>query len=522
MAPAQCTVCDARFKSKNECNIHRAYVGHGAPAVFFCVECAQTFAKLKELKNHRNTLGHTKTTLTVTSLEDVEKSLSHPLHIFDDRRPPSAVPEGAAPAVRTANCSTCHESFDTYHALAAHRRAAHGHEILVAFRCPRCVQEIPLGEVHDRCTPSVRAACTICRQRFGSTVELAQHRLANPMSCDICAVHLPQGQTLQEHWHLSNRHPYCKMCNNAFKNYPAWAAHTLNCSLARASLVPGAVGNPKEAQKQSLKQPAFDRNAFVVLRSSSQVNMDLAEMDGFLSKTIEPTSGQASRRSSHSSLSKVTESTAESSASSRDLMEEEDISNTKLAEEYGEENITRILSVVEDEEPADEPRPTKSLLSTSVRSSECDPSLLADCSTTWDMSRKADHANSPPMLGCRREPRKPVLDVDAWEISSDSPSEKVMLWLRHLSRHDLAKAPTLPHPLVTPDGLPRPKPGDVGLLQTSWQCRLCLRQPCAEPVTTSCGHFFCQSCILSGLKTYTGCPTCQTEYFVPLNPATTC
>lgn len=267
MAPAQCTVCDEKFKSKSECNIHRAYVGHGAPAVFFCVECSQTFVKLKELKNHRNTEGHTRTTLTVTSLEDAENVLSRPPGIAEDWRPPLAIRGDNSPAIRAANCPTCCESFKTYQELAAvgslrtfsrrrhplltligqHRRTAHGQEIQVAFKCPRCAQAIPFGEVHGRCTPPVRPACAICRQRFGSTAELVevsgvglaqgahtttltrpvdggQHRLANPVSCDICAVHLPQWLTLQEHWRVSNQHPYCELCDNAFKNQRAWVA----------------------------------------------------------------------------------------------------------------------------------------------------------------------------------------------------------------------------------------------------------------------------------------------------------
>ncbi|KAH9848895.1 hypothetical protein C2E23DRAFT_738525 [Lenzites betulinus] len=505
MAPAQCTVCDEKFKSKSECNIHRAYVGHGAPAVFFCVECSQTFVKLKELKNHRNAEGHTRTTLTVTSLEDAENVLSRPPGIAEDWRPPLAIRGDNAPAIRAANCPTCCESFKTHQELAAHRRTAHGQEIQVAFKCPRCAQAIPLGEVHGRCTPPVRPACAICRQRFGSTAELVEHRLANPVSCDICAVHLPQWLTLQEHWRVSNQHPYCELCDNAFKNQRAWVAHTLTCSLARSSLTSSAVGETKAAWKQS-EQPTFHRPSAQAIAGL----MERAWISRNFPNAIQPTRGEASRHSSHPSLGKLSDSTAESSSSSRYLAPEEDVSNIKLAEEYGQENITRILSVVEDDDPVDKPRVAKSLLSASARSSEGaqGPSLLAECSTTGATSRKENQTDSPPMLGYRREPRKPAeLDADAWESSSDSPSEKVTSWLDASS------------PL-------RLKPGGISPLGKattghSWQCRLCLRQPCAEPVASTCGHLFCQSCIVRGLETYTGCPACQTEYFVPLSAATT-
>lgn len=67
--------------------------------------------------------------------------------------------------------------------------------------------------------------------------------------------------SLQDHWRVSNLHPYCKMCDNAFRDHREWVAvsgsadcttervlsiyvvqHTLTCSLARNTLAPGSVG----------------------------------------------------------------------------------------------------------------------------------------------------------------------------------------------------------------------------------------------------------------------------------------
>lgn len=137
--------------------------------------------------------------------------------------------------------------------------------------------------MHTRCTQAPeRVACPLCRQKF-SPAELAevstrhcralvalhdantsrQHRLANLLSCEVCAVHLQPSMSLQDHWRVSNLHPYCKMCDNAFRDHREWVAvscsgdcttervlsiyvcvvqHTLTCSLARSTLAPGSVG----------------------------------------------------------------------------------------------------------------------------------------------------------------------------------------------------------------------------------------------------------------------------------------
>ncbi|KAI0371325.1 hypothetical protein BV20DRAFT_965518 [Pilatotrama ljubarskyi] len=51
-----------------------------------------------------------------------------------------------------------------------------------------------------------------------------------------------------------------------------------------------------------------------------------------------------------------------------------------------------------------------------------------------------------------------------------------------------------------------------------WHCRSCGKDPCEEPVTTICGHIFCQSCMLQELALTAGCcPACKKTFFVLLD-----
>ncbi|KAI0707899.1 hypothetical protein C8Q76DRAFT_860096, partial [Earliella scabrosa] len=47
-----------------------------------------------------------------------------------------------------------------------------------------------------------------------------------------------------------------------------------------------------------------------------------------------------------------------------------------------------------------------------------------------------------------------------------------------------------------------------------WHCRSCMRSPCIDPVTTICGHLFCQACILKELREHLSCPVCKKMFFV--------
>ncbi|OBZ77883.1 hypothetical protein A0H81_02589 [Grifola frondosa] len=51
----------------------------------------------------------------------------------------------------------------------------------------------------------------------------------------------------------------------------------------------------------------------------------------------------------------------------------------------------------------------------------------------------------------------------------------------------------------------------------SWNCRVCLKDPCAAPVVTICGHLFCFPCIISALAEDGYCPVCKKVMLVRLH-----
>lgn len=40
------------------------------------------------------------------------------------------------------------------------------------------------------------------------------------------------------------------------------------------------------------------------------------------------------------------------------------------------------------------------------------------------------------------------------------------------------------------------RPEQSGAPTSSWHCRICLNDPCHQPVVTMCGHMFCSRCVL--------------------------
>ncbi|KAI0636412.1 hypothetical protein C8Q77DRAFT_499914 [Trametes polyzona] len=95
----------------------------------------------------------------------------------------------------------------------------------------------------------------ICKAEFRSDAWLANHRHENILSCEVCAVHLPPGVSLQDHWRQSgDRHPYCTTCDTGFEDGRSWRMHTRDCPLATGNPAlaleeagPGEIGNDLRA-----------------------------------------------------------------------------------------------------------------------------------------------------------------------------------------------------------------------------------------------------------------------------------
>ncbi|KAI0371698.1 hypothetical protein BV20DRAFT_157883 [Pilatotrama ljubarskyi] len=594
MAPTQCTRCNKVFASKAKCSRwHAEAADHTALPVFRCLECQAIFVQLKELKLHRTQQGHTRNTLTVSHLPPPYESTSDA-----GLRAPAVEPGPKSP-----KCLQCQRHFDTWHEWAAHRRSAHGsEEPPVTLRCPRCLGAIAFGENHPHCVARKNVACLVCRQKFSHAAELDLHLTEYPVSCDLCATHLPPPMTLQDHWNLSIQHPFCKMCNSGFKDAKAWAAHTLECSLATRPLVPGNIGVisgkwGRNVAKED-KSNGSERLDGARGRDDSEVTLrepvGLGSSQWFLSGLPQAASllDQVSPRGSSASTSSkgiessehATQCASEPACPSidrgqpepgivsigrrmihpegddafnrtRSAQIEDYVSDTQLVEilacEYGQHSVERILSVLDDEEPADKPRKARSLLSPSRPSIAAPASMLGGESVTpssgdgrfsseragipsalssysaWDISDsdKEGHSGSPLMPGYRCDVRKPTIDsIDA--LPEMSSASQVTLWLDDLAGHMLTGEPLLPLSRThTPPGYARP-PGRVaetdaapGTSEVSWRCSLCLRQPRVEPVATYCGHVFCHSCIMQELSNHMSCPICKATYFVRLRPS---
>ncbi|KAI0780433.1 hypothetical protein BD413DRAFT_497078 [Trametes elegans] len=560
MAPAQCTVCAEVFASKNKCAAHKRMTGHDAPTMFICIECKQNFKRLKELKSHRTSMGHMSLPLT-----------TQPKHLLQDAPPP-----------KPPTCVECEEVFETYHELSQHRRIAHGKEPAIALRCPRCTQSIAFGEVHTSCIADKRAACPMCRLSFASAAELQQH-LEDTVTCEDCAVHLPPSVTLEDHWHVSRQHPSCVLCNKSFRDAQAWALHALECSFS----VRGQHGVDhqweyivvEDASQKSLGINAGAGRALREVERAVPGAVDRAQWASSLLTAATTSSSEASsRRSSlvttasgdyqtaatnsvrspRPIVSPVTPDTAQDETiqlryppfldptyareapipdgvagdeSEADIYDAD--VDKLLAREYGQHNIDRIASVLDECPAGAERKAPRSLLSLfgSSKTDNGPPSGYVPCgsSLATNSSSSAPAAGSPPpscipralqvheagvrqpsppLLGFRRGPSASVMPeasvVDdglgkgRMVPSAEQAVDKVSSWLAQEAPSRAGQ----PSPwsgrseygdvVVVPEK-PSVKPAEVQVANDmSIRCVSCLREPCAEPVATMCGHVFCQ------------------------------
>ncbi|KAI0647542.1 hypothetical protein C8Q79DRAFT_1009623 [Trametes meyenii] len=550
--------------------------GHEAATAFFiCLECYETFPKLRDLVHHRTNAGHTLNPITIHFSEGDSKGTK------SSRKLPN-VPE----------CDKCREMFTTFHELVVHGRTVHGESASIVIKCEQCHQEVPPGEVHSQCSAG-RVACPVCRQRFRSVTDLDKHSAENALSCDVCKVHVPEGLTLEDHWRASNQHPYCMVCNKGFRDSRTWTRHAWVCSLAARKFTRNGtsedtgMGDHPEAHQEVAEWREGAANLKV-----GSTNFTKAETEWFLSglKEASPVASEVSSgRSRVSTSSKHAEAHENPSRTpppppyptvpslgqlERDILRAssslyaEDVegsvhasdargalaSDLELvgtpAHEYGQHNIDHILNVLQDEtaEPAQKRSgSTRSLLSPpslppatlplspespfarsdASECAACDTaplSLVANCSVGSGIACAESNAESggndnsdsdPPLLGCRRARERPVC--------RESQVTRTASWL-----DDLSQVTFLPDPYFTTrrattvpeqDVAEGPRPEQRASQKTSWHCRSCLRKPCVDPVTAICGHVFCHSCIIEKLIVGTGCSVCQTHFFVPLDAA---
>ncbi|KAI8982851.1 hypothetical protein BD414DRAFT_491340 [Trametes punicea] len=455
MAPSQCSQCQDVFISKRQCRNHMMASGHTGAAFFICLECSQTFQKMRSFREHRQSSGHTATGITLSSM---------PTRI-GDRQPTTA---SSQPFPKAPTCTTCDKHFTTFHELSEHLREMHGREFPVELKCPRCSQAILFGEVHS-CDAPKRVACSICRQRFGSAAELAEHTTANALSCEVCGIHLPPGMKLEDHWRLSNRHAFCDKCGRGFQDRKALIAHTADCSLTTTPLAQGTVvvfgsksGQPPPGLQMKKSQEADSCvNKVDVLFATDEpaASLPCTQTEWFLSGLPQSNSGPvadrvSSRRSSLSAVDKVSENSGElgfvepdepggqltspvrpctgdensekSPTTAQPDAVQGNVADAALADalvqDFGKHNIDRILSVLEEPGPefnsandSDSEKRSELVRSLLPPRSSCSGSDDAACATSL-ATNYSSQAPSPtwselsdarPLLGERQGPQKP-------------------------------------------------------------------------------------------------------------------
>ncbi|KAI0332621.1 hypothetical protein GY45DRAFT_459775 [Cubamyces sp. BRFM 1775] len=74
-------------------------------------------------------------------------------------------------------------------------------------------------------------------------------------------------------------------------------------------------------------------------------------------------------------------------------------------------------------------------------------------------------------------------------------------------------------PVAAPNSFHSSPQSTATAKRVSWHCRICLRDPCAEPAITACGHLFCQKCIVQEIDVKGVCPVCKKVILVKLDVA---
>ena len=165
-------------------------VGQGHTADYICLQCMQTFSKLKRHKAHIRETGHknSKEARAMIAANDVS--------------PPDVPPSK-----------------------------------IVSTKCLQCQEEIPLGQSHARCrmakppqrkrdnVNAVRRLTTGYHSRdvHVNSYEHADWQISTGLQCPTCKAWLGPSQTLQEHYRESRSHLKCRPCLLGFPNLSAYA-----------------------------------------------------------------------------------------------------------------------------------------------------------------------------------------------------------------------------------------------------------------------------------------------------------
>ncbi|CDO77924.1 hypothetical protein BN946_scf184679.g3 [Trametes cinnabarina] len=387
----------------------------------------------------------------------------------------------------------------------------------------------------------------------------SQHLAQNPLSCKTCAEHLPLGTSLEDHWRLSEQHPFCDKCEKGFQDSRTFT------QVGRGRSVSMSLRGLGADRRRSVVQHAMVCSLAVQIQaqdaSNAEVPSGLSEEDdrseGSDSPSVsEPRFGPSllfSRREEapRSYHDEDTPSVAHL-GSPRDP-QDSSLAKTQREQVYQQRCLERILDLpkrkpIERPQGQDEDTTGSQASHTPTnRSDPTDASLGDDLPSTYRASGSDDavleeentHSHVQRLvLGERRERRKPAPEEDDSDRTVDAQNAFGPLQTvggARVAQPQQAHSPKdgLPQRGVRPlpprfRALARPAiPGPVrGQMappvrqtnnSTQLLCGACLR-PCADPVLTRCGHIFGKGCILEKLRDELKCPTCRETYFTVLEP----
>ncbi|KAI0672723.1 hypothetical protein C8Q78DRAFT_675998 [Trametes maxima] len=526
-----------------------------ATAYFICLECHETFPKLMDLVHHRENAGHTMNPITTHFPESGSKSIesSHnprkapecstcrevftTFHELADHR---RAAHGQSTSI-VIKCERCLQEVPPGEVHSQYCRA--GPERVA---CPVCQQRFRGAADLAKHSAENALSCDVCKVHVPDGMALEDHwRVSNQHPfCTVCNKGFRDSRT----W---TRHAW--VCSLAAEKYArSGTGGDTGVGDTQEACKQVAVSGEEAAKAESTKAMKVDtgREWFLGgLKEASSVASEASFRRSSVSTPSKHTEADGSPGTPSPSSDLTTSSLDQLW---RDILRADSILYASdaegsvhapcaaevptsgpevvetLAREYGQHNIDHILGVIQDEptsparkrsgstrsllsppRPAPEtlPPPPESLLTRSDASehSACDTaplSLVVNGSMGSDVvctnSKAEDDRNDssdsePPLLGCRRARERPA-PKEPLVAEAEVPS-----WLRNLSQttylpqsystaRSVAPSPDFEQVRVVKEH--RPERG-AGSSKMSWHCRLCLRQPCSEPVATICGHVFC-------------------------------
>ena len=212
LRPYLCTVCDKRFRTKQNLNQHKQT--HTGALLFSCTQCEKQFATQRYLARHMNVHS------SKYKCTECGKGFSNSHVLTAHRRSHS----GEKPF----ECTVCSKRFARSGNLAAHSRIHSGEK---PYKCPTCDK---VFRVHAHLSAHMRIHtrdCSLCDKRFSQASDVRRHKSdvhsnRRPYACRYC------GKMFCDLKHHVCTHtdvkPYsCRHCSESFAFYVQLKAHLL-------------------------------------------------------------------------------------------------------------------------------------------------------------------------------------------------------------------------------------------------------------------------------------------------------